>query len=56
MFEHLKAYKRIVVSGPQRSGTRIVAKAVAQDTNKSFIDEVDIAVHDFRLYFHLYMC
>lgn len=31
MFEYLKEYKKIVVSGPQRSGTTICAKMIASD-------------------------
>jgi len=49
MFENIKDFKCIVVSGPQRSGTRIVAKAIAFDTDKTYIDEKDINFHDFRL-------
>lgn len=49
MFENTKDFERVVVSGPQRSGTRIVAKAIAYDTSKTFIDEADINYHDFRL-------
>lgn len=49
MFENIKNFERIVVSGPQRSGTRIVAKAIAYDTGKVYIDEADVNYHDFRL-------
>lgn len=49
MFEHLTMFNRIVISGPQRSGTRIAAKIVASDTNKDYIDEKDINFQDFRL-------
>lgn len=49
MFETLKEFNNIVVSGPQRSGTRIAAKIIARDTDKSYIDEKDISYHDFRL-------
>jgi len=49
MFEKLKEFDNIVVSGPQRSGTRIVAKAIAHDTAKTYIDEKDINYHDYRL-------
>ncbi len=34
--------KKILVSGPQRSGTRICARMVANDTGLSYIDETDI--------------
>ena len=40
MFEQLKN-RRILVSGPQRSGTRICAKMIAHDTGLSYIDETE---------------
>lgn len=49
MFDNIKDFKRIVISGPQRSGTRIIAKAIAMDTEKTYIDEKEINFHDFRL-------
>ena len=49
MYESLAQFRNIVVSGPQRSGTRFAAKCIAHDTDKTYIDEKDIAFHDFRL-------
>ena len=49
MFESLKEFSNIVISGPQRSGTRIAAKIVAADTGKEYIDEKYINFHDIRL-------
>lgn len=50
MYEGLKeGWHNIVVSGPQRSGTRITAKILAQDTDKDYIDEKYINNHDYRL-------
>jgi len=49
MYETLKKFKNIVVSGPQRSGTRIASRIIAGDTKKKYIDEKDINFHDFRL-------
>lgn len=49
MYESLREFNNIVVSGPQRSGTRITAKIIAHDTGKTYIDEKDINYHDFRL-------
>jgi len=49
MYESLKEFNSIIVSGPQRSGTRFAAKCIAQDTGKTYIDEKDINFHDFRL-------
>jgi len=39
MFEHLTRYPRIIVSGPQRSGTTIGAMCIAQDTGHTFVPE-----------------
>jgi len=49
VYESLKEFNNIVVSGPQRSGTRIVAKIIAYETGKQFIDERDLNFHDYRL-------
>lgn len=59
MYETLKEFNNIVVSGPQRSGTRIAAKILASETNKEYIDEKFINFHDFRLlnyYLHQSLC
>ena len=39
MFENLIKYKTIIVTGPQRSGTRITSKAIAADTGHIYIEE-----------------
>lgn len=39
MFEHLSEHKKIVVSGPPRSGTWITSKMIAQDTGHELIPE-----------------
>jgi hypothetical protein len=44
MFEHLAAHPRIVVTGPQRSGTRIAAKMIAADTGHAFVDEMQFEI------------
>jgi len=49
MYESLKEFSNIIVSGPQRSGTRIAAKIIAADTDKEYVDEKYINFHDFRL-------
>jgi hypothetical protein len=46
MFEYLKDFKTIVVTGPQRSGTTITAAMIAHDTGKDFHPEEDFGVHD----------
>lgn len=39
MFEHLSNYRIVIVTGPQRSGTRICAQIIAQDTGLEYVDE-----------------
>lgn len=46
MFEHLAKYDVILVSGPQRSGTRIAAKIFAADTGHRYIDENGFGIYD----------
>lgn len=51
MFESWTAFRHIVVTGPQRSGTRIGAKAIAHDTGYEYIDETTLHTDGF---YHLY--
>ena len=44
MFEHLEKFPRILVTGPQRSGTRIAATMIAEDTGHWFVGEEGIGV------------
>lgn len=46
MFEHLAVHSRIVVTGPQRSGTRIAAQMIAADTGHRFVDEMEFLIKD----------
>ena len=46
MFEKLTKYSRILVTGPQRSGTTIAAKMIAKDTGYKYIDEFDFGTKD----------
>ena len=39
MFKRFRKHNVILVTGPQRSGTRITAKAIAQDTGHEYVDE-----------------
>ena len=48
MFQELKKQKNIVVTSPQRAGSRIVAKMIAEDTGFTYIDEKDIAVDNLE--------
>ena len=53
MFEHLKEYRKIIVTGPQRSGTRICAAMIAHDTGYYFVDERTIAIDSIDKFCHL---
>lgn len=45
---HNKGYNRIVISGPQRSGTTYLAKELANDIQYKHIDEKDFGFHSVR--------
>jgi hypothetical protein len=47
MFEHLTRFDRILVTGPQRAGTRICATMIAHDTGHRFVDEREFGTGDF---------
>ena len=40
MFKHLSGHHNIIVTGPQRSGTRICAQMIAHDTGHKYVDEI----------------
>jgi len=44
MFEWMTRFDKILVTGPQRSGTRICARMIAHDTGYRYVDEKEIAV------------
>jgi hypothetical protein len=44
LFEDWAVHLRIVVTGPQRSGTRIAAKMIAEDTKHTYVDEREFGV------------
>ena len=47
MFEHLAKFTRVLVTGPQRSGTRICAQMIASDLSKLkaiFVDEREFGI------------
>jgi hypothetical protein len=46
--EFLNKFKYILVTGPQRSGTRIAAKIIAHDVGHRYVDETEI--HTDSLY------
>ena len=53
MFEHLAIYDQILVTGPQRSGTTIAAKMIAQDTGHRYVDEVEYGTHSEEAFLDL---
>lgn len=54
MFESLKPHSMILVTGPQRSGTRLIAKAIAHDTGYTYVDEAEIKVDSvYELYWEM---
>lgn len=55
MFEDLSKYRVIVVTGPQRSGTRIAAQMIANDTGHSFVDEREINIDSLYRFYDAYM-
>ena len=50
MFEELARFRIILVTGPQRSGTTLCARAIAHDTGHTYVDEEEFAVHDRKLF------
>lgn len=44
MFEWLSGFDKILVTGPQRAGTRIAAKMIAFDTGHKYVDELDFGM------------
>ncbi len=44
MFEHLKVFRTVLVTGPQRSGTTIAGKMIAHDTGYQYVDENEFHV------------
>ena len=49
-FTDLRKYKRVLVTGPQRSGTRIAAKIIAHDTGLRYVDEDEFSAHSESLF------
>lgn len=48
MFENLARHLRILITGPQRSGTTIAGQMIAHDTGFAYVDESDYGVFDER--------
>lgn len=47
-FPFLGEFRKVIVSGPQRSGTRVCSQMIANDTGFIFVDEIDFG------YDHIY--
>ena len=48
MFENLAKYDIILVAGPQRSGTKIVARMIAHDAGHTYVDEMEVGYAPMR--------
>lgn len=48
MFDYLRGYDKILVTGPQRSGTTICAQMIAHDTGHIYVDEARFGIWDFN--------
>jgi hypothetical protein len=48
MFGYLNIHSKILVTGPQRSGTRILTKMISYDLGYGYIDEVVIGMLSFQ--------
>ena len=47
MFENLKKFSKILVTGTQRSGTSICARIISEELGLDYYDEDDFGVHSF---------
>lgn len=53
MFDFLKKHERIMVTGPQRSGTTISTKIIATELNYKFLKEEEFGTHNFNRFYRL---
>jgi len=56
MFKHFNKFQRILVTGPQRSGTRIATRMIAKDTDFLYVDEVEYHTHDEQQFAEIVNC
>jgi len=54
MFQWLGKFEKILVTGPQRSGTRICARMIAYDTGYQYIDEIEIGVDSLNWFWSFF--
>lgn len=53
VIKKLENSNRIIVTGPQRSGTRIIAKCIAEDLDYEYIDELDFNISDKKKFYNM---
>jgi len=54
MITKLSNEERVLVTGPQRSGTRIAAKIIANDLGYKYVDEDEFGVYDIARFLGIY--
>ena len=50
MFDYLKDFKKVLVTGPQRSGTTLIARAIEHDTELEYVDENEFRATDYSMW------
>lgn len=55
IFQHMKRHSKIMVTGPQRSGTTICARMIAHDTGHTYFDENQIGIDNQGLWQNLFL-
>ena len=53
-FHSLRPFLTIVVTGPQRSGTKFVAEIIADELGLRYVHESEYGVHDFHRFWALF--
>ena len=53
VYQKLKNYDKIIVTGPKRSGTTFMSKILSRDLGYDFIDEKEINIDNIILFFDL---
>lgn len=50
IFPQLRSFRKILVTGPQRSGTTIAAQVIAAETSLRYVDERDYGYRDLNAF------
>jgi hypothetical protein len=53
LFKNLRLFSTIVVTGPQRSGTKFVAEIIAEELGLRYVNESEYGVHAFDCFWKL---